>query len=345
VKKVYRKFGEVVPCEINDDKFSQLDVIFKGGLSANKSAGRLRAVLQCYFQLYTYAHPGSRGSQSIADFRKSVEQWIRATKTLRSQVWQGKQSWKSPESLPDSQWMLLKSFFGPPCPPGRYPKVLEEMDGPLLPFFARILEGSIAAAEYTKLHLEENVIENESEVWFLWVALMARELESSMIKVSAPSPDWSGENYSPFVQFILKLHEWLPPNPKNRRLQRPRVRETPGSVAKGIHEARERYKNLSKKQMVQRFANLVFDVASMSRIWPLLDAISHPQRIKKGLYSRQPNAPHSVTAGSSPPNESSSMNLDASIPLIHRSFAVPKLSPPEAGRDSTNVPRAIKPVL
>ena len=181
--------------------------------------------------LFATLGPGSKKTKTVTEIVQKIDLWRRRTQHLRTQVgWWSEKPVKLPNGNVTREWVLKKYF------------VLTEthkanFDIPLfrLAFLDWALEGAIAASEFAVRELTAPSYPGtrESEMWFIWVALVEHAVRLDRIRTTAGSGSDKRHSVSPFVAFILELQTLLP-----KKCWR---RETPDSVAKGIQTARKNF--------------------------------------------------------------------------------------------------------
>ena len=136
----------------------------------------------------------------------------------------------------------------------------------MMKFFARVLECSLATSDYLQSRLQSPnfVMVDERELWFVWVALLARTLKGHGIKVTAASGDKMVSD-SPFVRFIDSLQKLLP-DERHVRKSDPSRGKGLQSIAKGVQLALKRYGHTSQAGLALLLASWASDPDAVTNI-------------------------------------------------------------------------------
>ena len=156
-----------------------------------------------------------------------IEKWLDQTHKL--QIALGPQP--KTKKIPKNRMDLQKTYFSP--------LLAKKETQYFLPirFLKNVLDAAIASGELVQRTIKDPTYPEtrQNELWFIWVAALAKILSKAGVKVSAASSDKSPVD-SPFVNFIQTIQTMFPEKYYRRK--------TPGSIAKAIQDARKRYAGL-----------------------------------------------------------------------------------------------------
>ena len=156
-----------------------------------------------------------------------IEKWLDQTRKLQSALGPKLKTKKIPKNRMDLQKTYSSALLA---------KKENQYFRPIR-FLKNVLDTAIASGELAQRTIKDPTYpeSQQNELWFIWVATLAKILSKTGFKVSAASGDKLAVD-SPFVNFIQTIQTMLPEEHSRRK--------TPGSIAKAIQEARKRYAGL-----------------------------------------------------------------------------------------------------
>jgi hypothetical protein len=219
------KYWEVGTTKFDDEMWVELETALR-----HKVPPDARARIQIITQLFALVGPASKHSVTWASIAREVEGWRRHTIKLRQKI--GAPFSGSPRRIRRASLLKRYSKFELPDDMVQH-----------LAYLQKALELAVDTSDYIvrQITSRKNIGTRDQAMWFVWVAFIERVLRGCGIRTTAGSGDKQYRD-SPFIVFLEKLQESLPP--------KCRKRQSLGSIAKGIQSARAKFGRTGLRALV-----------------------------------------------------------------------------------------------